>query len=87
MLLINCEINHIITWSANCVIAGVNRVRTLAITDTKLYVPAGALSTNDNGKLLQELKWGFKGPIKWNKYQSKVRIQQWLLNWSKFWSS
>ena len=56
MLLINCEINHIITWSANCVIAGVNRVRTLAITDTKLYVPAGALSTNDNGKLLQELK-------------------------------
>ena len=40
--LINCEINLILTWSTNCVIASTNVVNenaTFAITDTKLYVP------------------------------------------------
>ena len=38
MPLINCEINLILTWSANCVIsnATVNQATTFAITDTKL---------------------------------------------------
>ena len=39
MSLINCEINLILTWSANCVIAAVNRVASFAITDTELCVP------------------------------------------------
>ena len=43
-----------------------------AITDTKLYVPTVTLSTQDNWKLLQQLKSGFKRTINWNKYQSKV---------------
>ena len=40
MPLINCEINFIITWSANCVIsnAAANQAITFAITDIKLYV-------------------------------------------------
>ena len=40
MPLINCEINLILTWSANCVIsnAPANQATTSAITDTKLYV-------------------------------------------------
>ena len=42
------------------------------ITDTKLYVPVVTLSTQDNEKLLQQLKSGFKRTINWNKYQSKV---------------
>ena len=33
------------------------------------------LSTQDNAKLLQQLKLGFKKIINWNKYQSKVAIQ------------
>ena len=37
--LVNCEINLIQTWSANCVTSEGNRVKTFAITDTKLYVP------------------------------------------------
>ena len=40
--LINCEINLILTWSTNCVIASTNVVNenaTFAITYTKLYVP------------------------------------------------
>ena len=73
--LINCEINRILTWSANCVIAEVN-ITYFAITDTKPYVPVVTLSTNGNGKLLDQLKSGFKRTIKWNKYQSKVTIQQ-----------
>ena len=40
------------------------------ITDTKLYVPVVILSTQDNAKLLQQLKSGFKRTINQNKYQS-----------------
>ena len=54
MPLINCEINLILTWSANCVTsnAAANQVTTFAITDTKLYVPVVTFSTEDNAKLL-----------------------------------
>ena len=76
MSLINCEINLILTWSANCVIAAVNRVASFAITDTELCVPGVTLSANDNVKLLDQLKSGFKRTINWNKYQSKVTMQQ-----------
>ena len=41
---------------------------TFAITDTKSYVPAVTLSTQDNVKLLQQLESGFKRTINWNKY-------------------
>ena len=72
MPLINCDINLTVTWSANCVIsnAAANQDTTFAITDTKLYVPAVTLST-DNAKLLQQLKSGFKRTINWNKYEPK----------------
>ena len=45
MLLINCEINLIIAWSANCIIsnAAVNQGATFSIIDTKLYVPVVTL--------------------------------------------
>ena len=45
------------------------------ITDTKLSVPVVTLSTQDNAKLLQQLKSGFKRTINWNKYQTKVTIE------------
>ena len=53
-LLINCEINLILTWSANYSITDAsidNQVPTFTINDTMLYV----LQTQDNAKLLQEL--------------------------------
>ena len=77
MPLITCEINLILTWSANCVIStsAVNQETTFAITDTKLYVPFVTLSTKDNAKLLQQLKSGFKRTINWNKYESKTTTQ------------
>ena len=69
--LINCEVNLILTWSSTCVITNSNGAGTFEITDTKLYVPVVILSTQENTKLLQLLKSGFKRVINWNKYLSK----------------
>ena len=74
MLLINCEVNLILTWSSTCVISNSTGARRFAITDTKLYVPVIALSTQDNSKLLQQLKSGFKRVSNWNKYLSKPEL-------------
>ena len=41
----------------------------------KLYVPFVTLSTENDKKLLEQLKTGFKGTVKWNKYRSQVTIQ------------
>ena len=46
-----------------------DQATTFSITDTKLYVPVATLSTQDNAKLLEQLKSGFKRTINWNKYQ------------------
>ena len=48
---------------------------TFKITDTKLYVPIVTLSTEDDNKLLEQLKTGFKRTIKWNKYRSEMTKQ------------
>ena len=40
------------------------------ITGTKLYVPVVILSKENDIKLLEQLKLGFKRTIKWNKYRS-----------------
>ena len=46
------------------------------MTDTKLCAPVVTLSTQDNAKLLQQLKSGFKRTINWNKYHPKVTVEQ-----------
>ena len=70
--LINYETELILTWSKNCVLAdmSVNAVlnppivppsgATFKITDTKLYVPVVTLSKENDTKLLEQLKAGFK---------------------------
>ena len=87
ILLINCEVEIILTWSINCVLAdmAVDADAHLAIvaptglefqiTVTKLYVPVVTLSKENNIKLLEKLKSGFKKTIKWNKYRSQMSIQ------------
>ena len=94
MSFINCEINLILIWLANCIIksGGVDQATTFAITDTKLYVPVVTLSTEHNAKQLQQLKSGFERTVNWNNYQSKVTMQTQnpyleIFNWSKFWRS
>ena len=71
MPLINCEVNLILTWSSTFVITNSTGVGTFSITDTKLYVPVLTLSTQENAKLLQQLKSCSKRVINWNKYLSK----------------
>ena len=86
---INCEVELILTWSKNCVLADMteraaqgNNPAIVArlglefkITDTKLYVPVVSLSKENDIKLLEQLKSGFKRTIKWNKYRSQMTIQ------------
>ena len=73
MPLINCEVNLILTWSKDCVISNSTGAEKFKITETKLYVPVVTLSTQDNAKLLQQLKSGFKRTINWNKYESNIK--------------
>ena len=48
---------------------------TFKIKDTKLYVPVVTLSAENDNKLLEQLKTGFKRTIKWNKYKSEMSNQ------------
>ena len=77
MPLNNCDVNLILTWSANCVIVSTNYANqgaTFSITETNLYVSVVVLSIQDNAKLLQQLKSGFKRITNWNKYLSKPEL-------------
>ena len=53
-----------------------DQAATFSVTDTKLYVPAVTLSTQDTAKLLEELKSGFKRTVNQNKYQPKVSTEK-----------
>ena len=77
MLLINCQVNLILTWSANCVIVYTdvaNQGATFTITETKLDGPVVTLPTQDNAKLLSQLRSGVKRTINWNKYLPKLEL-------------
>ena len=77
MPLINCEVELILTWSAECVIIYTdidNQVPTFTITEKNLHVPVVTLSTQDNAKLLPQLKSGFKKTISRNKHLAKPEL-------------
>ena len=77
MPLINCEVELILTWSSNYIVVYTdvaNQVPTFTITETNLYIPLVTLSTQDNAKLLPQLKSGFKRTISWNKYLPKPEL-------------
>ena len=77
MPLINCEIELILTCPRKCAIiyTDVNdQNSTFTITETNLYVPIVTLSTQDNTKLLPQLKSGFKRTINWKKYLAKPEL-------------
>ena len=78
--LINCEITLVLSWYKECVLVGrahrgppaaaINSPTSakFEITDCKLYVPVVTLSAENDNKLLEQLKSGFRRTIKWNKY-------------------
>ena len=79
MSFINSEINLDLNRSEICVIVATNvatQAATFSITDTKLYVLVVTISIQDNAKLLEQLKSGFKWTINCNEYQSKVSSER-----------
>ena len=80
MSFINCEIIIFLPSSENCIIVtgdygdDASNKPKFEISDTKIYVRVVSLSTQDNEKLLQQLKTGFKRKINWNKYHSEPKI-------------
>ena len=74
MTLINREVSLVFTWSSTCVITNSTGAGAFEVTDTKLYVPVVTLATQDNAKLLQQVKSGFKRVVNWNKYLSKPEL-------------
>ena len=90
MPLINCEITLILSWYKECVLVGrairgppaaaAYRINSptstkFEITDCKLYVPVVTLSAENDNKLLEQLKSGFRTTIKWFKYMSHMTNQ------------
>ena len=73
MPLINCEVNLILTRSRDYVITNPTGAGKCTITERKLYIQVVTLSTQDNAKLLQQIKSGFKSTINWNKYKSNTK--------------
>ena len=73
MPLIGCEIELILIWSRNCVLADMTVANNspteleFQITDAKLYAPVGTLSKENDKKRLEQMKSGFKRTVKWNK--------------------
>ena len=70
---INCEVNLILKLSIDCVITNSTGAAKFTTTETKHYVLVVTLSEQDNAKLLQQLKSGFKRLINWNKYESNIK--------------
>ena len=64
ILLINCEVELILTWTKNCALADMTVANSppfgLEFEITKLYVPVVTLSKENDIKLLEKLKSGFK---------------------------
>ena len=79
--LINCEVELILTWTKNCALADMTVANNpptgleFQIKDTKLSAPVVTLSKENDIKLLENLKSGFKRTIKSNKYRLQMTIQ------------
>ena len=89
MPFINYEVSLTLTWSKNCVLTDITTTdaqgdnpaiaaptsAAFKIKDTKLYVPVVTLSAENDNKLLEQLKTGFKRTVKWNKFRSEISNQ------------
>ena len=77
MPLINCEVSLILTWFRECVITSMERQvitntqryvsptnAIFQIRDTKLYILVVALSTENDKRILEQLRTRFKRTIK-----------------------
>ena len=87
--LINCEVELILIWSKNCVLADMARRNaqgnnlaivppaeiTFEITDTKIICSSCYFVKRKWYKTFRPSKFGFKRTIKWSKYKSQMTFQ------------
>ena len=71
MPLINCKIHLELNWSKNYVISTIANT-TFKIINFKLFVPIITLSNKNNVKLVKLIEEGFKRPVYWHEYQTKI---------------
>ena len=69
--MINIKIYIILNWTKHSVISNAVTATTFQITKTELYVPVVTLNTENNKKLSELLRKGFKRSVFWNEYKSK----------------
>ena len=69
MTLINCEISLKLTWSSTCVITDSPSEGKFATQN--FDVPIVTLTSQGNSKLLQQLKSGFKGYLRYKTITSE----------------
>ena len=74
MLLINCKIHLELNWYEDFVMSTIANT-TFKITSTKFYVPIVTLSSKDYVKLVKLLEDGFKRPVYWNDYRTKIETR------------
>ena len=74
MPLINCKIHLELDWTNDCVMSTIADTK-FKITKRKLYVPIVTLSSKGNVKLVKLLEEGFKRPVYWNEYQTKIETR------------
>ena len=84
MPLMNCKIHLELSWGNNCVMFSIAGATAFQIKSTKLYVPVVTLSTKDNVNLTKQLNEGFKRPVCWNEYKSKIESKEADENVTKF---
>ena len=71
MPLINCKIHLELNWTKDCVMPTIADTK-FKTTNTKLYVPIVTLSSKDNVIPVKLTEEGFKRPVYWNEYQTKI---------------
>ena len=74
MPLINYKIHLELNWSKDCVMLLIQHLK-LYNFNTKLYIPIVTLSSRGNVKLVKLLEKGFKRPVYWNEYQTKIETK------------
>ena len=68
---INCKIHLELNWTKDCVMSIIADT-TFKITNTKLYATIVTLSSQDNVKLSKQINEGFKRPVYWSVYKTKI---------------
>ena len=69
MPLINCKVEYLLNWYANCILPSAGTAATFTTTDKKFYVLVVTLKIEGNAKLSKLLSEVFKRSIYWNEYK------------------